>query len=301
MRALILAAMPLCTVITTSAAAQSSGTVRRADAERLPGRVVDVSAGEFFLRSPDSIPAGLTTFRLSQVGDILTNPEKVMRENLGLATPDNDPTRAFHMLWIVRLEPGRTVDEWYQANARNERTPWAAELGGPASADPPRTSNVTLVLEPGSYVLVCYVGSAREDKNRNHLLKGMFRPLTVVPSRAPVASLPVPDVTARITGEGAIQLSRPIRAGRQVIRIVNETAKSHAFITIRVKEGRSVSETIVWKKQDGTSHPFVSRGGLSDIPPGATRTITGLFEPGAYVFLTARTPRTSVAVTVPGK
>src|SRR5688572_32979046 len=124
MRALILAAMPLCTVITTSAAAQSSGTVRRADAERLPGRVVDVSAGAFFLRSPDSIPAGLTTFRLSQVGGILTNPEKVMRENVGLATPVNDRTRAFHMLWILRLVLGRPVDERYQANIRNVRRLW---------------------------------------------------------------------------------------------------------------------------------------------------------------------------------
>ena len=300
MRALILAAMPLCTLIATVAAAQSTGTARRADTERLPGRVVDVSAGEFYLRSPDSIPAGLTTFRLSQVGDLLTNPEKVTKENLAPATPDNDPTRAFHMLWIVHLEPGRTADEWYKAKVKNERTPWAVDLGGPASADPPRTSNATLVLEPGSYVLVCYVGSAREDKNRHHLLKGMFRPLTVVPSKTATVSLPVPDITARITGEGGIQLSGTLRAGRQVIRVVNETSKSHEFITVRVKEGRPAEEVAVWKRPDGTPRPFESRGGLSDIPPGATRTITGLFEPGAYVFWTVRAPATSVVVTIPG-
>src|SRR5262245_18010379 len=36
--------------------------------ETLPGRVVDVKAGEFFFRAPLSIPAGLTTFRRHQVG-----------------------------------------------------------------------------------------------------------------------------------------------------------------------------------------------------------------------------------------
>ena len=301
MRALFLAAMLLSVLLAAAAPAQSVNTSKNVDTERLAGRVIDVSVGEFFVRSPDSIPAGLITFRLSQVGDILTNPEKVMKENLALATPHNDPTRAFHMLWIVRLDPGRTAGEWYNAKVKNEPTPWAADLGGPALADPPRKSNVTLILEPGSYVLVCYIGSAREDKNRNHLLKGMFRPLTVVPSKVPVARLPVPDVTARITGEGSIHLSRPVREGRQVIRIVNETTKSHEFVVARVKNGRLPAEVLVWKKQDGTSHPSEPRGGLSGIPPGATRTITGFFEPGAYVFLTAKTPAASVVVNVPGR
>ncbi len=32
--------------------------------DSLPGRVVDVKAGEFYFRAPDTVPAGLTTFRL---------------------------------------------------------------------------------------------------------------------------------------------------------------------------------------------------------------------------------------------
>lgn len=301
MRAIFLTATSVFALLATVAPAQSVNTSRNTDTERLPGRVVDVSAGEFYLRSPDTIPAGLTTFRLSQVGDILTDPEKVTKENLAPATPDNDPTRAFHMLWIVRLEPGRTVNEWYNASAKGEPTPWAVDLGGPASADPPHTSNATLLLEPGNYLLVCHVGSAREDKNRSHLLKGMYRALTVIPSKKAVASLPVPDVTAHISGDGSIQLSGPVREGRQVIRVLNQTRKSHEFITARVARGRTAEEVAVWKRRDGTSRPFESRGGLSDIPPGATRTITGVFERGAYVFWTVRAPATSVVVNISGR
>jgi hypothetical protein len=37
---------------------------RTAAEPRLPGHVVDLVAGDFFFRAPDTIPPGLTTFRL---------------------------------------------------------------------------------------------------------------------------------------------------------------------------------------------------------------------------------------------
>jgi len=230
---------------------------------------------------------------------LLSNPEKVRAENLLPATSEHDPTRAFHMLWVVRLEPGRTVDEWYRAQVRGEPTPWAMILGGPASTDPPRTSNATLVLKPGTYALVCFVGSGRQDKIRSHLLKGMFRPLTVVPSMSGTVELPKPDVTARITRSGQIELSGPVRKGRQAIRVVNATATWYEFVVARVKKGRSTEETAVWTRAAGTTRPFDPWGGLSDVPPGATLTTTIFLDPGSYLLWTIRAPATSLAVSVP--
>ncbi|MDQ3519960.1 MAG: hypothetical protein M3466_16360, partial [Gemmatimonadota bacterium] len=52
-----------------SGARYSSGQSARATASSpLPVRVVDVRAGEFYFQAPDTIPAGLTTFRLLQTG-----------------------------------------------------------------------------------------------------------------------------------------------------------------------------------------------------------------------------------------
>ncbi|MBA3343188.1 MAG: hypothetical protein H0T48_15340 [Gemmatimonadaceae bacterium] len=264
----------------------------------LPGRIVDVSAGEFFFRAPDSVPAGLTTFRLRQIGDVLTGAKKTEAENLAPAGPGNDPTRAFHMLWLVRLDDGKTVSDWYSATVKKEPTPWARDIGGPGFAAPPRSSNATLMLEPGTYVLVCHVGSAREDRSRYHLLKGMFRPLTVVPSHGRSASLPNADVTARITGTGQIRLSAAIGRGRQVIRVVNETPKYHEFAVRRLQRGRSTAEAVTWRRTDGTKNPVEPWGGFSDVPPGATLTTTVAFESGTYLFWTGRGPETSIAVTV---
>lgn len=279
--------------------ATGSAQPGRNSVDSLPGRVVDVAAGEFFLRAPDSIQAGLVTFRLSQVGDRLTNPAKVEAENLAPATPDNDPTRAFHMLWVARLEPGRTVSEWYDAKVKGEPTPWAVELGGPAAAEPPHTSNATMVLEPGSYVLVCYVGSAHADKNRRHLLKGMFRGLTVVPGNAAAAEMPRAHAIARITGTGQIELQGTLRQGPQRIRVINETGRSHEFIVMRLKTGWTAQKAVTWRRSDGTTHPFASLGGFSAVRPGSTLTTTIDFGVGDHVLWTSRTPGTSLAVTIP--
>ncbi|HZI26967.1 MAG TPA: hypothetical protein VFD64_02355 [Gemmatimonadaceae bacterium] len=278
--------------------ASASAQPARRPVDALPGRVVDVAAGEYFLRAPDSIPAGLVTFRLSQIGDRLTNPAKVEAENLAPATPDNDPTRAFHMLWVARLEPGRTLSEWYAAHVKGEPTPWAVELGGPAAAEPPRTSNATMVLEPGNYVLVCHVGSARADKSRSHLLKGMFRGLTVT-SGSQSAELPRAHAIARITGTGQIELQGTLIQGPQRIRVINATEKSHEFIVLRIKTGRTAREAVTWRRTDGTTHPFSSLGGFSNVPPGATLATTIDFGDGDHVLWTSRTPQTSLAVTIP--
>ena len=285
----------LCTLLAAGASAQTE----IAAIESLPGKVVEVDAGEFFFRSPDTISAGLVTFRLRQIGDLLTDRAKVEAENLAPATPDNDPTRAFHMLWVVRLKPGHTMSEWYAASVRGETTPWAVDMGGPSSANPPLSANASMVLEPGNYVLVCHVGSARADKSRSHLLKGMFRSLTVLPSGTPATELPRADVIAYITGTGQVRLQGTVRSGRQSIMVINEAPKSYEFIVHKLKIGQTAADAVSWRRRDGTPPPFASQGGLSDVPPGAKLLTTIGFDSGDYVIWTMRSPATSVAVTIP--
>jgi hypothetical protein len=262
--------------------------------------VIPVEAGEFFIKAPDTVSAGLATFVLRQVGDILTDKKKALAENLAPASPQNDPTRAFHMVWVVRLDSGHTVNEWYESAVKGEKVPWATHLGGPSFAEPPITTNATMVLSPGSYVLVCYVGSGRADKTRYHVMRGMFKPLTVRPASATAQALPRGDVRAIITGTGQVTLNGTLRKGTQSIRVTNETDKSQEFTVHRIKPGRSATEALTWNRTDGTGHPFESVGGFSDVPPGASLLTTITFEPGTYVLWTIRNPATSVTVTIPG-
>jgi hypothetical protein len=250
----------------------------------LPGRVVDVAAGEFFFHAPDSIPAGLTTFRLRQVGLVhhRATAGGVARDS---STEDRgDPTRGFHMLWVVRLDSGRTVADFHRAIRAREPAPWARHLGGPGFVMPPGTSNATLALEPGRYVLACFVGSAREDRSRYHLLHGMFRALTVLPTRAAAAHAPAPEVVVRIAADGALGLSAPLTAGRRVIRVENAGATDYEFAVARVLPGRTTAEALAWRRRDNptTPRPFEDWGGLSDVPAGGSLITTMAFEPGDY-------------------
>ncbi|MBA3405271.1 MAG: hypothetical protein H0U13_11420, partial [Gemmatimonadaceae bacterium] len=134
-------------------------------------------------------------------------------------------------------------------------------------------------LEPGNYALVCQIGGAREDRSRSHLLNGMVRPLTVVASRGKRASQPKPDVHARIIGEGVVEFSKPLVAGRQVIRVENTTSSRLEFKFMRPPNGVTAREFLA-AKGDHDGRPA---GGLSSVPQGMTVTTTIDFEPGEYI------------------
>ena len=106
------------------APAEASGTVLAA-ADPVPN-VVPVTTADFFFRAPDTIAAGLTTFRLKNLG-----PE-------------------FHHIQLVRLDRGHTVRDLLDQLATSERLPdWARLVGGPNTPVPGAESEGTVRLEPG--------------------------------------------------------------------------------------------------------------------------------------------------------
>ncbi|MEO7823065.1 MAG: hypothetical protein ABIS15_05615, partial [Gemmatimonadaceae bacterium] len=207
-------------------------------------------------------------------------------------------TRGAHMLWIVRLDSGKTMSDLYRAAQAGERTTtWAKQLGGPSFALPPRTSNVTLDLHPGNYVLVCYTGSAREDRARYHFLNGMSRPLTVLRTAKPHVRAPRPDVIAHITENGIVHLAAPIAAGRRVIRVQNATDQDYEFKFQQVPAGKTGKEFLA---QPATEGPGIPWGGLASVPPRAVVITTIDFEAGQYILGTRPAIRheTSQVITV---
>lgn len=272
-------AVVIVSVVATAATSHKESVSALVESDSLPGRVVDVKAGEFYFKAPDTIPAGLTTFRLEQVGMVV---DRIRAGVLGraAAADKGDATRGAHMLWVVKLERGKTAADYLRAEQSREPTPWATHIGGPAFIFPPATSNATVELEPGNYALVCHIGSAREDRSRSHLLNGMIRPLTVVAAKGKPASLPKPDVHARITGEGVVEFLSPIVAGRQVIQVKNATARRGEFKIKRVPDGMTGKEALAGKPNGAEGPPV---GGLSSVPPGKTVTTTIDFEPGEYI------------------
>ena len=271
---------------------QACDTETQPDAEGapdLPGRIVDVAAGEFFFQAPESLPPGLTTFQLRQIGRVSSPAAMSIAQRDSLLRAEDDPTHGFHMLWIVRLSGDKTAADLLQAAEGGEPTPWATPLGGPGFVYPPRTTNATMQLAPGNYALVCYVGSTREDQRRHHLLRGMIRPLTVMSSAAPPTPTPEPDVVVRILGNDSLEFSRPLAApGTWLIQVENHSQSETDFHLARLLPGHSVQAALAWRRRDGTPSPHEPWAGLASVPPGSTLQTTVDLIPGTY--LIGRTP-----------
>ena len=234
-------------------------------ADKLPGRVVDVRAEEFQFTAPPIIPAGLTTFRLTQGG------------------------AGGHQLWISRLPDGRTFEEFAAANLEGKPTPWATHLGGPGFSDPPQTTNATLVLAPGTYALVCPMGA--DGDPRGHLKKGMLRRLEVTATGAGSVTEPATDVTVTILDEG-FEFSPSLTAGHRTLRVLNSASENRQFRIHRVLPGRTVEEALNYRRGNTSigrtitgagAVPFDTRGRLSMIPPGQYLITTVDLPPGTYL------------------
>jgi hypothetical protein len=246
--------------------------------DKLPGRVVDVRADDFQFTAPTIIPAGLTTFRLTQGG-------------------------AFgHQLWISRLPEGRTFEEFAAANLEGQPTPWATPLGGPGFSDPPQTTNATLVLTPGRYALVCRMGA--DGDPRAHLKKGMLRRLDVTAIGAGSMVEPATDVTVTILKDG-FEFRPALTAGHHTLRVLNSASENRQFRIQRVLPGRTVEEALNFQRGNTASGrtisgagpvPFDTRARLSDIRPGQYLITTVDLPPGTYLIASLTARRTAKVI-----
>jgi hypothetical protein len=226
----------------------------------LPGHIVDVTAGDFFLQAQDTIAAGLTTVRFRVV-------------------------HGEHIAILARLDSGHSAADLLRARRDGHpRPPWMHFIGGPGFPPPGGTANATMVLTPGYYLLMCDVAGV--DGVR-HFEKGMFRSLVVRATSAKLpatASLPPADAVVRMR-DHVFVFSGPVHAGMRVLRVVNEGSVMHEFRLVRVLRGRTGRESMAWTPGDKTPRPDEDVTALVGIVPGAELTTTVAFAEGEYVVL----------------
>ena len=221
----------------------------------LPGNVVDVVAGNFYLRAPDTIPAGLTTLRLRV-------------------------EQGGHIAVLVRLDSGHTATDLLRSRREGHPRPtWMHFIGGPGFPPPGGTANATAVLTPGNYVLICDV--ADRDGVR-HFEKGMFHPLVVRAGTTSRQRLPTADVTVSMRDYN-FAFSRPLRAGDRVLRIVNRGTVMHEFRVAHVLPGHTGKESLAWNPASKTPRPDEDATAIVGVMPGAELMTTVPLTAGEYV------------------
>ncbi|HKU60939.1 MAG TPA: hypothetical protein VJQ44_06970 [Gemmatimonadales bacterium] len=216
---------------------------------------VAVTAIDYALAAPDTLREGAVTFHLTNRG------------------------KEFHHLWVIRLEQGKTLEDFRAALAAGGAFPaWARSLGGPnAPAPQGGEANATLVLAAGRYLLVCGIPG---PDGVPHLMKGMIRPLTVVAGPA-AAAVPRPDITMSLRDYDFV-LSGPAAPGRRVIEVRNDGEQTHEVELVRLAPGKSVHDVLAWVEKPAGPPPGMPLGGVSPLGRGGVASFEAELAPGRY-------------------
>jgi hypothetical protein len=239
-------------------AASSTDAPARAGSTTPAPAVVTVIATDYAFRAPAEIPAGLTTFRLVNQGPSL------------------------HHIQLIKLAEGKTADDFFAAMKAGGPFPkWATEAGGPNPPEVGDTALATVPLEPGNYVMLCFVPSA---DGQPHVMKGMATPLTVTGSGAGNQPEPKADLTMTLV-DYSFQLSQPLSAGRHLIRVENAGGQPHEVAIIKLKPGKTPMDFAQWGEKPVGPSPATIHGGVSGIMPGTHAFVDVDLTPGEYGLL----------------
>ena len=208
--------------------------------------VVTVIATDYSFDAPAQIPAGLTTIVLVNRGHEL------------------------HHVQLIRL-----------SDIKNPLPIWALAAGGPNGAAPGATTEATVILEPGNYVMLCVIPGADHIP---HSAKGMARSLTVTPVTTISAEEPQSDLTLTLT-EYAFTLSAPITRGTHTLRVENAGVEPHEALLVRLAPGKRATDLVAWSDNQVGPRPAEPLGGLTMISHGVHAYFTYDFTPGRYALL----------------
>jgi uncharacterized cupredoxin-like copper-binding protein len=221
-----------------------------------PTRTMVVSAYEFAFKAPDSIAAGVVTVRLVDHG--------TMAHQVALARLDDTSS-------LARVMRTLTDDKVHTSGIR-----W---VGGVESAIPGESSDVTLPLTSGRYIIVCAYAS---DSGPSHVSRGMIRALVVTPGPAVATpSLPPAPTTIELS-DYHFGISAPLHSGKQLVRVVNVGKHHHQLMIGRIVGNATTEQIMSW---DGKSLPAPLQdmsGGVSAMDPGQAANIELDLTPGRY-------------------
>jgi uncharacterized cupredoxin-like copper-binding protein len=232
--------------------------VSRPPAPRGPN-VVTITATDYAFAAPDTIPEGLTTFKL-------VNQGKEPHQAAVMGATD----RSFQELEAGAMAVEMKIPDWLL---------FPAGAGVVMGAD---SSNATSRLAPGNYLIVCFIPS---PDGKMHVMKGMFRRLVVKPATpaAVAAAEPTSDVSVMLS-DYAFTLSSPLTAGTHTIRVDNSGPQLHELTIERLLPGKTLADQQRWWQSGMRGAPAaIPVGGLSGPQPGKTGWVTVTLAPGKYL------------------
>lgn len=246
-----------CTAKETPNPADSAATAI-APAAAAPN-IVNITATEYKFDAPAEVPAGMTTFTLTDSG------------------------KEIHHASLIKLDSGKTMDDLMAGmKAMKPGTPppgWVVAAGGANAVVPGNSASLTMNLEPGNYVLACFVPDA---KGVPHIMHGMAKALTVTPNAAANTTPPASDVTVTLS-DYKFDFSSPLTAGQHTIKILTAPGQPHEFTLFQLAPGKTAADVVKFVEGGMTgTPPGMPIGGVAALAPGRDVFYTVDLKPGDY-------------------
>jgi hypothetical protein len=189
-----------------------------------------------------------------------------------------------HHVALARIDAGHTMDDLRQAMvAQADALPaWSHWAGGVGPFAPGAQGTGYVTLEPGTYVLVCFVPDATGVP---HFAHGMMAMLTVHAPTGAAPSEPSPDLALTLH-DFSFTLDHAPAAGHQTWRVDNAGSQVHEAILVRLEPGATGQSFTAAFGPNATGPPpgtFV--GGFSEQDPGMHGLFTVDLGAGHYVLL----------------
>jgi hypothetical protein len=254
--------------------------------------VITVKAEDYSFTAPPTFPFGWVTLRFENEGaephflSILELPEGQDFDAYAsqVSAPFDDlyaRYRAGELDQAVFFERlGAAVPDWFLT---------ARRAGGPGFTAPGATSETTIYLEPGNYVMECYVRAANEGATF-HGAHGMLRPL-IVTEEASGLDAPHADVEISLANY-TLAVEGELSAGRHVARVrVEDNPEGLTFHNVHLAklDGDTSVETVAswldWVDEMLPPAPAEFRGGAGQASAGGESYLSFELEPGRYVWV----------------
>jgi len=255
--------------------------------------VVEVTARDYAFDAPGEIPSGWTTFRMSNEG---REDHFFLLSRLPVGKTIGDYGAEVGMAFMVAWDSLRTgaLDRAGAGRLLGRLLPqWYASVivtGGVGLVAPGRVAQTSLNLEPGTYVMECYM---KAPDGMFHSALGMVRTLTVTGDSSG-ATAPAADIEIRLSNDDIAIEGEPT-AGRHTVavRFLEQPAVGlgndvHLARLTEEQDPGVVVRWLDWMEADGLEPPAPAEflGGAQEMPAGSTTYFTVDLEPGRYAWVT---------------
>jgi len=242
---------------------------------------------------PHEIASGWTTIRLNNMSG-MTHFALLYRLPDGVTAEQvrDEVARPFQELLTAQL----AGDDEKAAAIGASFPAWIVDFvyfGGPGFLAGGDSSQATMYLQPGNYLVECYVktNGYLHNNNPNPGEFGMMHPLTVT-EEAGGASPPDANVTIAVSIAGYETTDGAFRAGANTVRVNFIDQKAYGLVghdahIFRIEDDTDTDAVAAWMDfvpphGQETPAPAAFVGGIHDMPAGSVGYFTTDLAPGTY-------------------